>query len=806
MIKNALLLALRQLLRDRSTTLLHLTGLTLGIAGFLFILQYVFFENSYDRFHANAGRLFRIAVDIERNGRPNMASAAVYAGVGPGLKNDFPEVETYTRMAHGESLLHIGSERFREEQSWYVDTDFFTMFSFPLLNGDAASALREPGSVVVTEKIARKYFGHINCLGQSMEADNFFGNRMYKITGVVKDLPENTHLTGQIFFSYSTLDTRPNFVPDWGWRDFKTYVLLRQQADRPVFEQKITAGDWIGSKSPVFAEREMRHHILLQAVPEIYTTGLRLEQEFKPGGDPTALRYLTLIAVLVLGLAWMNYVNLGTARAIERARDIGLRRVIGAQRAQVLGPYVVHALLLNVLALLLALGLLWALQPYFAQLIGKPVGFAWLENKDGWVVAMGGFLAGMLLVALYPAWVISGMSPLQFMRGKKALPGSGQAWLRKGLIVFQFGVSAALIVATLVVWRQLEFMRQGDLGIQIDQTLVMRAPIPFDEAAYSRYQVFRQKLLENPRIEAVTASHNVPGDEDTWNNGIRRFNAADPADRAGLIAHINAVEPEFLTQYGLVIRAGRNFDRTHTTDRRALVVTETLARRFGYQTPESALNARFLMRGDTFTVVGVSADYHQYGLQRAAEPYAFFQEPEELRRFSVRLSGQDIAASAAFVERTWKETWPAGVYESRFLDVHFDQQYRAEVRTGRLFTLFSGLAIFIACLGLFGLSAYMALQRTREVGIRKVLGAGAVSITALLAGDFVRMVLLALLLAAPVAYWSMDQWLGHFAFRTDLPAWIFGLAGMLVVSVALATVGFHSIRTAWANPVDSLRE
>lgn len=799
MIKSYFLFAWRRLLNDKRTAFINLFGLTLGIIGFLLIMEYVYFEKSYDKFHQHKNRLYRIGLEVYRDGKLNIRSAINYAGVGPSLKDEYSEVEQYARVVNGESDIQIGTQHFREENTFFAEEGLFTMFSFPMVNGNPATALQQPNSAVIAESIALKYFGTVECVGERMIAHNNFNYRDFVITGVFKDLPEQTHMKGNIFLSFSTFSNQPDFILPWQWRDFYTYILLKENADATAFFNKISSADFVNAHNKTFEERKMHHRLVPQKVTDIYLHS-NLAHEMNASGNASVLTVLQIVAIFVLGMAWVNFLNLSTATAIKRIKEIGIRKTIGALKKDILKQFISEAVLLNVLALILAAVVFIIIKPSFNQLAGKNLSMP----PTAWLILIIVIAAGVLASVWYPASVLGSFSPHKALKEEKIAIAKG-GWLRKGLIVFQFAISAILIICTITVVMQLNHMRHAKLGVDIEQTIVVRAPIPVDSATFSTYRVFKQQLLNNPDIKAVTASHVVPGDEGHWTPAIRKLDDITGNAVTSVTASANAIEPGFLQQYGIPVKHGRDLSGEYGTDHTSLLLTETAAKKLGYDNPQEALNKRMILMGDTFTVVGITGDFRHYSMKYEPEPYVFFQWLTDTRKYSVKVSGNNIAATIDFIRSRYEKLFPQHHFEYVFADELFAKQYASEKKLGIIVSLFTAMAIAIACLGLLGLTVFVIQKRVKEIGIRKVLGAGVMGITQMLSADFIKWVLVSLLVAVPVAWMVLSSWLQQFAYRIALSWWVFALAGLAILVMAVLTVSVQTIRAALANPVKALR-
>jgi putative ABC transport system permease protein len=792
--------AWRRLMFDKRTSFINLFGLTVGLVGFLLIVQYVWYEKSYDQFHTNKERIYRVGLEVYRDNKLNIRSAINYPGVGTALKADIPEVDKFLRMVREESMVQIGTERFREDQLFFADSSFFQIFSVPLVQGDAATVLKEPNSIVISSSIAQKYFGTSDCIGKTVNCNNHFINRDFIVTGVFKDLPQNTHLLANILVSFSTYNSnRPGFIQPFQWRDFYNYVLLRENADASSFIKKITATDFVNDHDKSFAQRNMKHALIPQQLTGIYLNS-NLAHEINVSGNGSMLTFLLLIAFFVLGMAWINYINLSTAMAIKRVKEIGIRKTIGAIKKNLVGQFLTEAFLLNGIALLLALALLFLIKPSFNTLTGKNIGIP--------VTVWAGLFIFLLIAVVgsvwYPATLLSGFPPLKALKNEKLSSAKG-GWLRKSLIIFQFSLSAVLIICTAVVLLQLKHMQKAPLGLNIDQTIVVRSPLPNDSASYNNYLVFKQSLSGNPLIKSVVASHVVPGDESEWTPGIRKIEEGSTMPGQSLTCSANAIEPGFIKQFDIPVKYGRDLSKDFGTDNYSILLTETAAAKLNFAKPEDALNRRLLIVGDTFTVVGITGDFRHYSVKHTPQPYVFFQRADEYRKYSVKVSGNDVAAAVAFIQKTYAEIFPQSNFEYVFADDLFAKQYDAEKKTGIIVSIFTIVAIIIACLGLLGLTIFITQQRIKEVGIRKVLGASVAGITTLLSKDFLKLVIVSSVIAFPLAWWAMNKWLEDFAYRITISWWLFAVTGVAIFLIAFLTVSVQTIKAALSNPVKSLR-
>jgi putative ABC transport system permease protein len=809
MLKNFLAIAVRNLRKRPGYTALHLLGLATGMACCLLILQYVLYERSYDRFHPAADRIVRLELDSYRAGKLSWKSATSYPAFGPTMKRDFPEIEDFCRLIDAEYVLAnpTTNVRFAEKKGYYADAGILRMFRVPLLSGNAETALNGPDKILLSEKTARKYFGTTDVLGKTLTSNSNGVPLSFEVSGVFNNYPGNSHLVLDYLISYRTLgkilaaqgDKQDATETAWGWYDFYTYFQLKPGVDPQKLAEKLPAFNekYINSlpdrkKSEIFCTTS------LQPLTDLHLYS-NLNQEAEVNGNGKGVSVLFLIAFFILAIAWVNYINLATARAVERAKEVGVRKVSGAGRWQLVGQFLTESVLLNAAALVIALLAVWLAMPFFERFLGKKLLFSMFDGMQAlWIATV--FAGGTLLSGLYPAFVLSGFQPIHILKGSFKNTNSGQM-LRRGLIVGQFTASIALIIGAIVVSQQVSFIRSQNPGFERTQKLVLQGPNTIADTAYQNILTgFKSEVLQLPGVMGLTGSSSVPGGEIYWTSSFRRVNSSDDALQT---LYILGADPDFLPSYDMKIIAGRNFE---ATDKRSCLLNETAARLLGFESPEIAVGAYIQPgRRDSITVRGVVRDFHQIGLQKAIDPMLVFLQPDARSFYSLKITGSDYPKLLANIETAWQKHFPADPFDYFFLDDFFDRQYKADVQFGKVFGMFTILAILIACLGLLGLTSYNILQRTKEIGIRKVLGASVAGITGLLAKDFLKLVVIAIFIASPLAYYFMQKWLADFAYHIDLQWWMFAGAGVAAVLIAFLTVGFQSAKAALANPVKSLR-
>lgn len=804
MVYNYLKIAWRNLVRHKAFSVINIVGLAIGLAACILILQYVAFELSYDKFNVNRDRIYRVQQDRYNNGKLSTQWAGGAYAVGNSFKDAFDEIEAYVKVVKRRAIVvnATGNEQLKIEKVYFASQDFFHLFSYPLLNGNPKTALTEPNTVVLTESIARKLFGTSNPVGKTIQANR---EQLLRVTGVMKDFPANSHLQANIVVSYTTFvknmgpDNNPEMA--WQWDGCLTYLLLRPGTDPRVLEAKFPA---VVDK---FAGEEHKRYrsaaiYLLQPLRDIHLYS-HLMEEVEPNGDGNAVYLLLAIAFFIVVIAWVNYINLATARAINRAKEVGVRKAVGSLRGQLIKQFMFESALLNALAVGLALVIVVLVLPLFNNLSGLTLTLWLLAEPLFWLPLLGLFIVGAFFSGLYPAFVLSAFKPVVVLKGRMVNTRQG-ILLRKGLVVFQFAASLFLLVGTLTVFRQIQFMRAQTLGLSIDQTLVINPPIVKNDSTFlSQLTAFKQELLRVPAIRSISASTTIPGQPVDWNAGGIRLLGTD--ESKGTQYRVIGVDYDYLKTYGLKLIAGRDFSNEFGTDNKAVVFNKMGIRQLGFDKPELAIGKQINFWGNTMTIVGVVDNFHQQSLREAYEPLILQLIPDLRGYFSVKLSPDQLGVTLSTLQQNWNQFFPGNPFEYFFLNEHFNEQYRADQRFGQIFGFFTALAILVACLGLFGLASFTTMQRTKEIGIRKVLGASVGEILQLLYREFAVLVLVAFVVAMPLAWYAAHSWLQGYAFRTDLQWWFFALPFGVVLVIALLTVSFQSVKAALMNPVRSLR-
>lgn len=805
MLNNYLIIAYRNLIRHKLFSLINIFGLMLGMAAFLLILLYVSVELSYDTFHEQGKEIYRIKLDSYRNGVFDVSTAATYYGGGPAIKEAFAEVTDFVRLHRADGMISYQDANgqinsYQENNAFYADSSFFTIFSFPLLKGSASSVLRKPNSMLISESAARKYFGNKQPIGQILTLTGWESGE-YVVEGIFKDIPANSHLQFDFLFSIQNLLTNDQFkYGAWYWGNFYTYLLLKPSTDWKKFEPKLPGiiEQHLGKK---LEKSGMQEKLLLQPLEDIHLhSGSISGTEAK--GNYRTLQILLLIAFFIISIGWLNYINLSTAKRLERAKEVGIRKVLGSGQWQLIKQFLTESLLLNCIALLGAIFLVVLALPFFNQLLGHPLSFQLKAGLSFWCSFLAIVVIGIVLSGFYPAFFLSSFEPIKVLKGKLPLQVGGQP-LRKALIVCQFAISLLLTIATLTIGRQIEFMQNRDLGISIEQKVVIQTPkVNKGESFTNSIKYFKEQLAKIAAVKDVTILSEIPGKPIFWANEFKRKN--DAADHFKIYS-ILAIDQDFVPSFNIPLLAGRNFSADVQTDHQGVLINESALRAFGFSNPSNAIGEEIVMDQSYKKIIGVIKDFHHQSFQKSIEPIIFYYIPWTDGYFTLTVEGSNAREILASIQDTYKQVFPSNAFEYFFLDEYFNRQYQAEEQFSSIFTLFSGMAIFIACLGLLGLASYMATCRTKEIGVRKVLGASRLSILLLLNKDIIQPILVANLIAWPVALWGTHLWLEHYAYRVEISVWPFVVSSFIGSMVAVFTLTLQTWQTAQTNPIELLR-
>ncbi len=803
MLKNYLKIALRNLLKFKVYSFINILGLAIGIAACTMILIYIDDELSFDKFNHKADQIYRVhTIGNIAGNKINIAVSP--APLGETLVRDYPEVLQATRILPNPTMLiRYKDNVFNEPRFYWADSTIFDVFTIPFIEGDPKTALAQPHTVVLTQTLAKKYFGSEDPMNKIM---TFEDGTPYTVKGVVKDCPQNSHFHYDMFASIASLGLDKN-QQIWLSNNFITYIVVRKGTSESSLQKKLQqfvvkyAGPdllrLLGTSYKDFRRAGNDYEFELQPLTSIHLHS-HLDYELEPNSDIKYVYIFSIIAFFILIIACINFMNLSTARSQMRSKEVGIRKVLGSNKSQLIKQFLAESILMTFFAALLAIALVEVFLPSFGRLAGKDLHISFFDN----VVTLPSLVLAVLVVGLlagsYPALYLSSFRPVAVLKGK--LNGLGGSWLRNGLVVFQFSVSIILFIGTFVVYQQLKFVQEKDLGFNREHVLVINRAWALENKATT----FKNELMNNPHIIGASNSDNMPG---------RNFDQTvfRPESSQSLQQYVLATmstDYDFAKIMGLKLAEGRYFSRDNSTDTLALVLNETAVRTLGLKDP---LNQRVLhpRRSPTdntpYKVIGILKDFNFESLHQKIRPLAIFLNTGQTAYLPVRIRAADLTVTVSFIQSEWKKFVPNKPFEYFFLDDDFNNLYKSEQKTGEIFTAFSILAIFIACLGLFGLAAFTAERRTKEIGIRKVLGASISTVVFLLSKDFTKWILIANLIAWPIAFYFMNNWLENFAYRTNLNVGIFILAGLLALLIALITVSYQAIKVAVANPVKALR-
>ena len=801
MIKSYFKIAWRNLVRNKTFSLINIFGLSVGLTCFMLIAAFVYDELSYDRYAGNAKQMYRVGIHLDANGGTT-DFPMVDGAVGRGIKNAYPEVMTFTRYLNGGRLFaRYNDKQFKEEKTAFLDSNFLETFSIPLVEGDQRTALTEPKSMVISRATAIKYFDKESPLGKLL----IFANEGYKITGVFEKVPANSHFHFDLAMSINSIwSDRPE---TWSNVSYFTYLVLKPGADAKQLEAKLP--QLVAKFVVPEVQRDMgislaeaqksvnTFRFYLQPLTDVHLHS-NTKYELEANGDINYLYIFGALAIFILLLACVNFTNLSTASAAKRSREVGIRKVMGSLKTQLVAQFLSESVLLSCFATIIALGIVYALLPAFNELSGKQISIGFFLRYQSLLTAFGVSLLVGILAGIYPSFFLSAFKPIKVLKGTLSAQPR-RSLLRSSLVVFQFAVSTALIIATIVVYRQLDYMQNKKLGYNKEQVLIIQDSY----ALGSNETSFKQKLLQDSRVVNATISWSVPttGRMDGTQIFAKPIHPNDP--RNEISAGIYRVDYDYLPTLGMQVAAGRNFSRDFPSDSSAVLVNEAAIRELGIT--GNPVGRTVVRSGRSeFTIVGVVKDFHFASAKQKIAPLMMLLG-RNTGSVITKINTTDIKGFVAAVKKDWEAFGSNAPFSYSFLDDRFAALYAAEEKTGRIFTLFAIISVVIASLGLFGLVAYTTEQRTKEIGIRKVMGASVQQVLVLVSKEFLYLVLIAFGIAIPTTWWAMSKWLQDFDYRTNISWWVFAAAGMIALLIAVFTVSFQAIKAALMNPVKSLR-
>jgi len=798
MLQNYLKIAFRNLVKHKAFSFINIAGVAIGLACFLLLSLYVKDELSYDRHHANADRIYRLSrTFISDDGTESLRLGQAAPPFGPLVKQDFPQVEEVVRLLRMGALMRYGDKVFDEEDLFVAEPSIFRVFTFNVLQGNPASALENPFSVMFSKQMAEKYFGNENPVGKIVRLDNQFD---YTVTGVFEPLPSQSHFHPQFLVSFSSLnDDRvygaESLRTNWGNNSFSTFLLLPQNYSPQNLVKAF----------PAFQNRHIEPNaskysrLDLMKLTDIHLHS-HMDSEIEANGDIQYVYLFSAIALFILIIACINYMNLATARSAMRAKEVGMRKVIGAVRHQLIRQFLSESLMLVFIGLLLAIVIVTLCLPYLNSFTQKQLSFSSLLNPVFLCIVVCITLFTGLIAGSYPAFFMTSFQPLSVFKGKitSALKKGN---LRQVLVVTQFAIAVVLIISTAVVYNQMRYIRNYKLGYSKDQVLLLRA----GRDTTTNFESLKQRFKANSNIIEVGRSSRIPSGRllDSWEAYVSKGDSMSPSS---INIKSLSVDEDFIPAYEIEMAAGRNFSREFSTDKtNGFILNETAIKLLGYKDAASAVGDRFGYGQIRGQIIGVTKDYHFESLHQKVAPIVMFRQEERLGWMSVHISGGNIKSSIAHIKSVWQQEFPDRPFNYGFLDQRFGELYAREQTQQMLFGIFAGIAIFISCLGLLGLSMFMAEIRIKEIGVRKVLGASVTSLVILLSNDFLKLVIIAILIASPVAWYAMNSWLQDFAYHTEIQWQVFAFAAIISIAIALFTISFQSIKAALMNPVKSLK-
>lgn len=809
MINNYFKLAWRNLMKHKFISAINLAGLAIGFTCCLLICTYILHETSFDKYNANANRIYRVTRNFNNpDGAVTLRLSTIAPAFGPLLNNAFPEIQKMTRFyPTGITPVKYGDKLFNETQLFFADENVFGVFDINVTKGNPARLLVDPFTVMLSEKIASKYFGTEDPMNKVIRVNSQYD---LKVSGVFKSFPSNAHIHPEMMVSFNTLKDSAvygarNLETSFGNNSFFTYLLLPEKYPYKQMEARFPSfldKDVHFPGVPAGYRTSMGTQLGLQKLTDIHLTS-HTDFEAEENGDIKRVYVFSVIALVILLIACINYMNLSTARSALRAKEIGIRKVAGARKGELVIQFLAESVLITGISLLLAFGLTYLFIPYLNELSGQALTVSLLFNWK-WItlIAITPIMIG-ILAGFYPAWFLSSFKPVNTLKGLFKASGSSVSF-RKVLVVTQFGISIVLIITTAIVFQQLNYMQQAKLGYNKDHIIVL----PYNFTSNSQYESFRNELLSNSGNLFVGRSSRIPTGRLLDSQGASA-ESGDSLRPVTVELKYLATDQDFIPAYGISMAAGRNFSRAFGTDTSNFVMNEASVRVLGWKSNESAIGKNFRYGNVKGKVIGVTRDFHFESMHQKIVPMVMtMPKPERsgmYNQLTLKIDGRNTASTLAFIEKTWRNSLPEVPFEYSFLDDNYQKLYVSELKQGKLFTLFACIAIFIACLGLLGLSAFSITQRIKEIGIRKVLGASVSNIVILISGDFLKLVVIASVIAFPVAWYAMHQWLSDYAYRIDISWWVFLVAGILAAMVALLTVSVQAIRAASANPEKSLR-
>lgn len=799
MIIKYLVIAKRILLRKLVFTLLNILGLSIGIASSALVFLYINYEKSFDTYHPNSQNIYRLSYGRTTADGSNVEFASACPVIGPLLKENFPEIIDLARMAVREATLAHGEKKFIEKKIYYAEQDIFKILQFRIVNGSIENALDQPNNIVISRSIAEKYFGNDDPIGKILRMNKI---EDFRVVAVFDDVPPNSHLKPEILMSFPNLAKwrGDDYLQSWGHTGAFTYLTLDPSSYPRVLEMKFIK--YTKSQIGELLEKwNMIFYFNLQPIESIHLNS-HLLQEQEENGDGRTVNFMYIIGLFILIIAWVNYINLTTSRSMERAREVGIRKVAGAARTNLISQFYVESALINLISIVFALFIVEILSTPFSQLTGIPVTFSIWDKSWFYLFITFAYLFGTFITGMYPVFALSSFKPIQTLKGSFAQ--NKGVFLRRAIVVLQLSISLILIVGTYTVFSQLEYIQKQSLGFSLDKTLVVNVPKAIDSSYVRVQSVFKNEVEKIPGVIGVTFSTEVPGRKIWWDNGAIYKVGLD--ETAGKNYMIMGIDDRFIDLYNMEFVKGRNFSRDFPTDKESVIINETAMSWLEFKSPDEAVGGQINYWGNIYTVIGVLKDYHHESPKVAHEPQIFRFIPDTpWGCFSIKLHEESLTNNLASIEVIWNKVFEGNPFDYFFLDTYYGEQLNPDKKFGKVFGIFSALAIFITCLGLFGLSLYTAQLKTKEIGVRKVFGATYFDIVTHIIKEYILLLFVALIIVVPILFWGIMLWLNNFPIRMSISIWLFVVPVMVVLLITMISVASHTLKAARLNPVDSLK-
>jgi putative ABC transport system permease protein len=805
MFKNYLLLALRTFTKNGTFTVINLLGLSSGLAITMLIIQYVRFELSYENMHHNADKIVRLTTDYMDGQSVSEQDCETNPPIGPLILREMPEVINFTRaypIGEPNLTVQVEQQQYVLEKVFAVDSSFFSIFSYHLISGSTQDIFKHPGETVITETIAKRLFNSKDVLGKTIEMPNGNNKNLFKIVGVAADSPHNTHLKFDMIFSFSSMYAEPvingEFEDNWDGNNTLTYIQL---ADGAQYNSFLNSLDNF-NKRLLDSKKLKNEKLAAQKIGDIHLYSHKIF-EVEPNGSATVVFFLLGVAILVIVSAFVNYINLATSKALDRAKEVGLRKVVGSTPGQLRWQFMTETILINVFAGILALDIIVLAKTAFLSIAGLQADFGMFNDPFFWLILLGFLVVSVLFSGIYPAIVLSSFEPVTVLKGNfsRSLKGAS---LRKGLVVFQFTVTIVLLVQTFTVNQQLAYMRAFDLGVDVNQILVVKAPV--ERKYQENFQQFKNEVLAIPNVHSFSLSTAVPGQSTSQFSTTTGVNLSGNTDPHNYNFYFNAIDAAYIPSMGLQVIAGENFIPGTNNDTHELVVNEEAIRLWGLQDAKAAIGKELSFWGDKWTIRGVIKNYYQESAKYAQIPiiHRYYDKAFE-ENGSIKFSGGNPKDQLAAIETIYKNNFRGASFNYFFQNAEYDKQFKADERFQKVFGILTVFAILIACLGLFGLASFSVAKRTKEIGIRKVIGASTSNLLITLSKDFIKTVLTSMVIGIPVTYFIIKTWLNDFANRIEISWWLFALPVLVVMILVLLSIAGKTLKTAWMNPVKCLR-